>query len=49
MHCVGEFSCTRCGQRNHPMLKEILIRIVIVLGLIAFAVLRALNNVFRRS
>jgi hypothetical protein len=31
------------------MLKEILIRLLIALGLIAFIVLRALNNVFRRS
>ena len=31
------------------MLREILIRILIALGLIAFTVLRALNNVFRRS
>lgn len=31
------------------MLKEILVRILIALGLIAFIVIRALNNVFRRS
>jgi hypothetical protein len=31
------------------MLKEILIRLLIALGLIAFIVLRALNNVMRRS
>jgi hypothetical protein len=31
------------------MLKEILVRLLIALGLIVFIVLRALNNVFRRS
>ena len=31
------------------MLKEIAVRLLIALGLIAFMVLRALNNVFRRS
>jgi hypothetical protein len=31
------------------MLKEILIRVLIALGLIAFTVIRTLNNVFRRS
>ncbi len=31
------------------MLKEIGIRLLIVLGLVAFAVLRALNNILRRS
>jgi len=36
-------------KRRSPMLKEILVRILIALGLIAFIVLRALNNVFRRS
>ena len=36
-------------QGDHPMLKEILIRVLIALGLIAFTVIRTLNNVFRRS
>ena len=31
------------------MLKEIGIRLLIVLGLIAFAVIRALNNILKRS
>lgn len=31
------------------MLKDILVRLLIALGLIAFIVIRALNNVFRRS
>ena len=31
------------------MLKEIIVRVLIALGLIAFMVLRALNNDFRRS
>jgi hypothetical protein len=31
------------------MLKQILIRLLIVLGLIAFAVLRGLANILRRS
>lgn len=31
------------------MLKEILIRLLIALGLIAFMVVRALNNILKRS
>lgn len=31
------------------MLKEILIRVLIALGLIAFTILRALNNIMKRS
>jgi hypothetical protein len=31
------------------MLKEVLIRLLIVLGLIVFALVRALNNILRRS
>ncbi len=31
------------------MLKQIVIRLLIVLGLIAFAVLRSLSNILRRS
>jgi hypothetical protein len=31
------------------MLKEILIRVLIVLGLIALAIIRALSNISRRS
>ena len=31
------------------MFKEVLVRLLIVLGLIAFAVMRALNNILKRS
>ena len=31
------------------MFKEVLVRLLIVLGLIAFALVRALNNILRRS